>query len=137
MPIVNIEGEVIFGRVYMLYNSIDNYIYIGSTTLQLNRRFIDHINHYKQNFNTALYNHMGKIGIDKWTIKLLEARIVENILELRTIEQKWIEKYNKDILLNGHNAINKDENRRLSKQKYIKKNKEFLNELKNFNLNDY
>ena len=83
---------------------------------------------------------MKKIGIDKWNIKLLEGRTVENILELRQIEQKWIEKYNSNILLNECNAINKNIKQRNSqkkcKDKIRKINKEFLKELRNFNLND-
>lgn len=107
MRTIAIEDEVMFGRAYKLYNSIDDYIYIGSTTYTLSKRLSDHIYNFNQNFNTELYNHMRKIGLDKWTIKLLEGRVVDNVSELRTMEQKWIEKQNPKYLLNFKNASNK------------------------------
>lgn len=140
MDHINVENDVIFGRIYLLYNTYDNYIYIGSTKSCLRHRMHTHICDLIRNKNSKLFNHMKKIGIDKWNIKLLEGRTVENILELRQIEQKWIEKYNSSILLNECNAINKNIKQRNSqkrcKDKIRKINKEFLKELRNFNLND-
>jgi GIY-YIG catalytic domain len=140
MDHINIENDVIFGRTYILYNIIDNYIYIGSTTVPLKQRMKHHILRYRTNIDLNLYNHMRKIGIDKWNIKLLEGRVVENIFELRQMEQKWIDKYNKDILLNEYSAINKNikqrNSQKLCKDKIRKRNRELLKELRNFNLND-
>lgn len=108
MRVINIENDVIFGRVYKLYNSFDNYVYIGSTTLPLTKRLGDHMYSYNQNINTELYNHMRRIGLNKWKINLLEGRVVENISELRSIEQKWIEKENPKYLLNFKNATKEE-----------------------------
>jgi hypothetical protein len=115
MRTITIENDVIFGRVYKLYNSFDNYVYIGSTTLPLTKRLGDHMYSYNQYINTELYNHMRRIGLNKWTIKLLEGRVVENTLELRSIEQKWIEKENPKYLLNFKNATKEEMSLRVIK----------------------
>ena len=91
MPIITIKNEVIIGRVYRLSNSIDNYIYIGSTTLPLNKRLGNHMYDYNRDYNMNLYRHMRKIGLSKWAIELLEWKAVKNTDELRVIEQIWIE----------------------------------------------
>ena len=106
--VINIEGDVIFGRIYKLYNSIDNYVYIGSTTLPLTKRLGDHVYSYNNEINMGIYNHMRKTGISNWTIKLLEGKVVENIMELRLLEQKWIDKENPKYLLNFKNATKED-----------------------------
>ena len=106
--VINIEGDVIFGRIYKLYNSIDKYVYIGSTTLPLTKRLGDHVYSYNNKINMCIYNHMRKTGISNWTIKLLEGKVVENIMELRLLEQKWIDKENPKYLLNFKNATKED-----------------------------
>jgi len=48
---MNIENEVIFGRIYKIYNIIDNKIYIGSTTQPLYIRLSQHLyNHEKRQY---------------------------------------------------------------------------------------
>lgn len=116
MRTINIEGEVIFGEVYKLYNSKDNYVYISSTILPLTKRLGDHRYSYNQNINTELCNHLRRIGLDKRTIKLLESRVVENISELRSMEQKWIEEENPKYLLNFENATYEDKSLNVIKQ---------------------
>jgi len=105
---VSIEGDVIVGRVYKMYNKIDNMIYIGSTTLPLTKRLGDHMYSYNKNIKMSLYNHMRITGLTNWTIKLLEAKIVDNLAELYALEQKWIDRENPNNLLNFKNAISKD-----------------------------
>ena len=102
--VINIEGDVIFGRIYKLYNSIDNYVYIGSTTLPLTKRLGDHVYSFNNKINMGVY----KTGISNWTIKLLEVKVVENIVELMLLEQKWIDKENPKYLLNFKNATKED-----------------------------
>jgi len=106
--LVTIEGDVIVGRVYKMYNNIDNMIYIGSTTLPLTKRLGDHMYSYNKNIKSNLYDHMRITGLPNWTIKLLEAKFVDNIVELYTLEQKWIDRENPKYLLNFKNAISKD-----------------------------
>ena len=60
------------GKVYKLVNSIDNLIYIGSTTCRLSTRMSLHRLHAKKNYNANLYKHMNKLGINKFKIVLIE-----------------------------------------------------------------
>ena len=48
---------------------------------------------------------MKDIGRQNFRMKLLEHRIVDNISELKTIEQKWIDRENPKHLLNSKRAI--------------------------------
>jgi len=56
----------------------------------------------------SLYDHMRITGLTNWTIKLLEAKFVDNLAELYALEQKWIRRENPNNLLNFKNAISKD-----------------------------
>ena len=106
--VINIKNDVIVGRAYKMYNSIDNYIYIGSTTLPLTKRLGDHMYAFNQGIKSQLYNHMREIDLHFWTIELIEARFVNKISELRQMEQKWIDLENPMYLLNHKNAIRTD-----------------------------
>ena len=48
---------------------------------------------------------MHQIGLDNWTMKLLEYAVVDNLTELRQLEQKWINKENPNNLLNIRKAF--------------------------------
>ena len=106
--VVNIEDDVIVGRAYKMYNSIDNYVYIDTTTLPLTKRLGDHMYEFNQGIKSQLYDHMRKIDLQYWTIKLLEARFVDNISELSQMEKKWINKENPQYILNIENANKTD-----------------------------
>jgi len=103
--IIPIEDEVIFGRVYKLYNIVDEMVYIGSTNKTLVKRLGDHMYSYNIGENSELYNHMKYIGRQHFRMKLLEHRIVDKILELKTMEQKWIDRENPENLLNSKRAV--------------------------------
>jgi len=106
--LVSIEGNIIVGRVYKMYNKIDNVIYFGSTTLPLTKRLGDHVYSYNKNIKMNLYDHMRITGLTNWTIKLLEAKFVDNLAELYALKQKWIDRENPNYLLNFKNAVSKD-----------------------------
>jgi len=103
---MNIENEVIFGRIYKIYNIIDNKIYIGSTTQPLYIRLSQHLYDYKKRQYKIinLYTYINKIGIKNFKMKLLEGKVVDNMLELRQLEQKWINRENPINLLNIQKA---------------------------------
>ena len=103
--VIPIENEVIFGRVYKLYNIIDEMVYIGSTNKTLVKRLGDHMYSYNIGENTELYKYMKVIGRQHFRMKLLEYRIVDNISELKIMEQKWIDRENPKNLLNSKKAI--------------------------------
>ena len=105
----SIENEIIFGRVYKLYNNIDHYIYIGSTTLPLTKRLGDHMYSYNKNIEMEIYKHMRRTGLSNWTIKLLEGKVVDNIADVRVLEQTLTEKENPKYLLNFKNAAKEND----------------------------
>jgi len=106
--VAKVSNDVIVGRVYKLFNSYDDFIYIGSTVVNLATRMSKHIYKLNHNEKTPLYEHMRLINVENWTIHLLEAKFVKNITELRKLEQNWIDKENPKNLLNFNNAIMKD-----------------------------
>ena len=57
-----------------------------------------------QGVKPQLYDHMRKIDFQYWTIKLLEARFVDNISELSQMEKKWINMANPQYILTIDNA---------------------------------
>jgi hypothetical protein len=48
---------------------------------------------------------MKEIGKHHFRMKLLEHKIVDNVAELRTLEQKWLDRENPKNLLNFKRAI--------------------------------
>ena len=108
--------DVIVGRVYKIINTEDNMIYIGSTSVTLAKRWGNHMTELNKieryirsedstfiNIN-ELYKHMIKLGRDKFVIELIEIKIVDDMHELTQLEQKHINNYNPEILLNMKRA---------------------------------
>lgn len=60
-------------KIYKITNSVDNLIYIGSTRTSLERRMSCHKSESKK-LNYKLYQHMRRIGAEKFNIELLEER---------------------------------------------------------------
>ena len=100
--------DVIIGRVYMITNTTDDMIYIGSTSLTLVKRWGNHMYEYNRNTQMKLIQHMRSIGIDKFEMELLELKVVNNIRELKDLEQKYINRYKPEILLNSRKASMRD-----------------------------
>lgn len=107
--------DVLVGRVYKIFNSEDNFIYIGSTTVTLTKRWGSHMTElnkhekyykseditFKNNIPISnLYKHMMKLGRDKFIIELIDIKIVDSTNELKEMEQSHINIYNQNILLN-------------------------------------
>ena len=60
------------GKLYILRNSVDEMVYVGSTTQELYERMKDHRTDSKmKSRKSKLYVHMRKLGRDKFTITLL------------------------------------------------------------------
>ena len=95
--------DVLIGRIYMIYNVKDEFIYIGSTLSTLSRRWSQHISAMK--YTDRLHTHMRVIGFKNFRIKLLEWKQVQNEKELKILEQLYLNKYDKNILLNDNKAI--------------------------------
>ena len=115
------------GKVYKIVNDIDNYVYIGSTTLALNIRMIYHRKRAKKGSNANLYKHMCEIGIYHFKIILLRNVSCNNREELVREERIEFDKIDKEIRLNQLRPITThEEKNELARQSYYKNNEKNL-----------
>lgn len=89
------------GKIYKIYNTINDKLYIGKTVSTLENRFNQHIRDSKKDRNEKrpLYNAMNKYGTERFFIELIEECPLE---ELSKKELYWIGYY--DTYENGYNA---------------------------------
>ena len=97
------------GRIYKVVNSVDDMIYIGSTTRRLSMRMGNHrTNARNVNHKTSLlYKHMRKIGVAKFKIKLIKEVECDDRKALEKKEYKIISKIPIDMLLNMNTVYGK------------------------------
>ena len=88
------------GKVYKIVNNIDNMIYIGSKTTRLCNRMNVHRFKMRNNNTATLYKHMRKIGLENFTIVLIECYSCSNKEQLLRRERYILDLHNKQILLN-------------------------------------
>jgi hypothetical protein len=90
------------GRVYKIVNTMDELIYIGATGATLSHRMVQHRANAKTGKTSTIYTHMRDIGIEKFSIILIEQ--LENVTkeQLRAKEDKWIKEL--DTVNNGLNG---------------------------------
>lgn len=88
------------GRIYIIKNKSNDKVYIGQTTMSIEDRFKQHLNHSKSKNHYELYQAMDVIGKENFYIESLEENISINKLDDR--EQYWIETYNS--MDNGYNS---------------------------------
>jgi hypothetical protein len=74
------------GKLYCIRNTIDDDIYVGSTTQLLSKRMAMHRNKLNYKPHYKLYMKMADVGLDKFYIELIENCPCENKEELRTRE---------------------------------------------------
>ena len=77
--------------IYIIKNLINGNSYIGQS-IDLDRRWWQHINYTKNVFNYPLYRAFRKYGIENFEFKDLE--YVENFEDLTDREQYWYDKLN-------------------------------------------
>ena len=80
------------GKIYKIYNTINDDIYIGSTTQKLCERMCQHRNDYKINrrFNTHIYKAFREHGVENFFIELIEKCPCNDKDELMKTEGKYI-----------------------------------------------
>jgi hypothetical protein len=78
------------GKIYKITNCIDNEVYIGSTCTPLTKRWYEHKLKCKYGVPYKIYQYMTKIGIDKFSISLIEDYPCTNKSELRRREGEFI-----------------------------------------------
>jgi group I intron endonuclease len=79
------------GKIYRLVNSVDNEFYVGSTCLDLAKRFYYHKNTAKKQVERRVYKHLNEIGFENMSIVLIEEYPCENKMQLERRERHWID----------------------------------------------
>lgn len=80
------------GRLYIITNDKNDYVYIGKTYNTLHNRWLGHIDTMRDGSSKPLYNAMRKYGSNKFHIKLL-GLYRDKVLEEK--EHEYILKYKK------------------------------------------
>jgi hypothetical protein len=78
------------GKIYKITNCIDDEVYVGSTCQSLSKRYSKHKDTICLKPHFYLYQHMVKLGIDRFCITLIEDYPCSNKTELRQREGKFI-----------------------------------------------
>lgn len=83
------------GNIYKLVNSVDDAVYIGSTTQSLAQRLSKHktASRDPRYANQRVYMHLSDIGWRNVSIVLLEEWGAEDRDDLREREQHWLDTY--------------------------------------------
>ena len=89
------------GKIYKIYNDVNDKLYIGKTVSSIEKRFQEHCDDSKKERceKRPLYNAMNKYGIEHFFIELIEEC---DLKELSEKEIYWIGYYNS--YKNGYNA---------------------------------
>ena len=125
-----------FGKIYIIKNSINNLLYVGSTIRELDVRMKQHMRDMYKYTNFKLYKAMDQFKPNIFYINILEEFEYENIKDLRKQEGKYIKiikpELNKNIAgrtIKEYNDDNKEPlklYRKLYYRKYRENNKEYL-----------
>lgn len=78
------------GKIYIISNTVNEKIYIGSTTEDLKTRLRRHRYNAKQNKKVAITKPINTLGDKNFNIELLEEFPCNNREELENIENYWI-----------------------------------------------
>ena len=85
---------MIIGKVYVIYNTVDNQEYIGSTTTSLKTRWGHYRSEHnnpkcKGTYNMKICKLMREYGWDKFDVKLIEEIECQDQRELFWHEDEW------------------------------------------------
>lgn len=88
------------GKIYLIFNDVNDKVYVGQTIQSLNKRFNGHCCYSKTDRSVNMYikRAIHKYGRDKFHIKLIEECPIK---ELSKKEKYWINYY--DSYNNGYN----------------------------------
>lgn len=86
--------------IYKITNSINDKVYIGKTSLTIQKRFQQHIRDSKKYLDRPLYKAFNKYGIENFKIEEIETNIPD--VKINEKEQFYIKKFNS--YHNGYNA---------------------------------
>ena len=115
-------------KIYFIGNTIDDEVYVGSTTQPLSKRMVKHRCDAKTRPDKmTVTKHMASLGIENFYIELLEECPCDNIDELMKKEGEWTRKFGTlNDKINGRNHWEwtqkwREENR----EKYLQSRKEY------------
>ena len=108
------------GKIYKIVNSIDDMIYIGSTTCRLCSHMNVHRVFAKNNHNANLYRYMRELGITNFTIVLIENYPCSSKEHLLRRERHVFDLHDKQILLNSNRPIVSSIEKKHDNNKYYK-----------------
>ena len=91
------------GKIYVIRNHCNDFVYVGSTTQSLSKRFSKHKRDMKnrKKYHYEIYKAVSELGIENFYIELLELYPCNSRDELRTKEGYYIRKF--DSFNNGYN----------------------------------
>ena len=86
------ENKYQNSKIYSIKNTLNDEIYIGSTTVSLSQRMTKHRASLKceKRGKCLLYQRMKELGVDNFYITLVEKYPCNDIEELRAKEGEWI-----------------------------------------------
>ena len=119
-------------KIYKVLNTVDDEVYVGSTTQSLSKRMGKHRRNATQR-NTQFYQHMNKIGISNFYMELIETYPCNSTDELHKREGEWIRQMGTlNQIVSGrtmqqYREDNKDKIRE-QKQQYREDNKDKIRE---------
>lgn len=99
------QPDYSLGKIYRISNTVNDKIYIGSTTNFVKTRLVKHISRCKKDpkvKNSKLYKEIIELGSSNFKIELLESIVCRTKYELLDREQIWINRLKPK--LNSYNA---------------------------------
>lgn len=102
------------GSIYIIRNKINNKVYIGQTTQEVEERFKQHIKLLKTNKNQLISRAIKKYGKENFYYEVLESNI--DITELDNKEEFYIAKYS--AFGSGYNLCAGGKQSRRQKKEY-------------------
>jgi group I intron endonuclease len=79
------------GKIYKLWSLETNEIYVGSTVQPLHKRLYEHRSKARQTpCSRVIYQEMNSLGIDSFSIELIEDYPCKSLNELHRREGHWI-----------------------------------------------
>ena len=122
------------GKIYKIYNTINDDIYIGSTAQKLCERMRNHRNDHKSrsSFNYPIYKAFREHGVENFFIELIEKCPCNDKDELRRTEGKYIRELKPSLNIRIEGRCQKEyynDNRDhllIKKKEYYIDNKEYF-----------
>lgn len=126
-------------RIYFIKNYINNLLYIGSTSRDINERLKEHRRDIDKYPNFKLYKAMKEFDVENFYVILIEELEVDDIKDLRRREGEYIKlikpTLNKNIAgrdIKQYQLDNKEELKNYRKLYYRKYRKDNYNRLNQY-----